>query len=119
LAVARHLPHGRHQAGTATTTSTKPGTTSCPRSLWEGICTGIERTVDLLASDKSSESKVAAYTTASARIVAKEMADKLREYNPSLTREQALARTEEANPQLYQRAVRLPADGQPPDADQR
>src|SRR5215218_9179633 len=28
LAVARHLPHGRHQAGTATSTSTRPGTTS-------------------------------------------------------------------------------------------
>jgi hypothetical protein len=28
LAVARHLPHGRHQAGTATSSSTKPGTTS-------------------------------------------------------------------------------------------
>jgi hypothetical protein len=28
LAVARHLPHGRHQAGTATTSSTKPETTS-------------------------------------------------------------------------------------------
>ena len=31
LAVARHLPHGRHQAGTATSTSTKPGTTSSKR----------------------------------------------------------------------------------------
>ena len=29
LAVARHLPHGRHQAGTATTSSTKSG--SVPR----------------------------------------------------------------------------------------
>jgi hypothetical protein len=29
LVVARHLPHGRHQAGTATSTSTKPG--SVPR----------------------------------------------------------------------------------------
>ena len=28
LADARHLPHGRHQAGTATSSSTKPGTTS-------------------------------------------------------------------------------------------
>jgi hypothetical protein len=28
LAVARHLPHGRHQAGTATSSSTKSGTTS-------------------------------------------------------------------------------------------
>src|SRR5512132_2638779 len=28
LADARHLPHGRHQAGTATSTSTGPGTTS-------------------------------------------------------------------------------------------
>jgi hypothetical protein len=28
LAVARHLPHGRSQAGTATSSSTKPGTTS-------------------------------------------------------------------------------------------
>jgi hypothetical protein len=28
LADARHLPHGRHQAGTATSSSTKSGTTS-------------------------------------------------------------------------------------------
>jgi hypothetical protein len=28
LADARHLPHGRHQAGTATSTSTETGTTS-------------------------------------------------------------------------------------------
>jgi hypothetical protein len=30
LADARHLPHGRHQAGTATSTSTETGTTSYP-----------------------------------------------------------------------------------------
>jgi hypothetical protein len=32
LADARHLPHGRHQAGTATSTSTETGTTSSGRS---------------------------------------------------------------------------------------
>src|SRR4029450_13701778 len=31
LAVARHLPHGRHQAGIATSTSTETGTTSQAR----------------------------------------------------------------------------------------
>src|SRR5512133_1320267 len=30
LADARHLPHGRHQAGTATSSSTNSGTTSYP-----------------------------------------------------------------------------------------
>jgi hypothetical protein len=57
---------------------------------------------DVLASLKTGESAVAAVRTASSRVLAEDLAEQLLEYNPSLTRAQALARTYEANPQLYQ-----------------
>jgi hypothetical protein len=53
------------------------------------------------AEIKTWESREAAYRTASSRVLAQDMAAKLCEYNPSLTPEQALARTYEMNPQLY------------------
>jgi hypothetical protein len=56
----------------------------------------------VLASVKTGESAVAAVRTAGSRVLAEELAEELLEYNPSLTRAQALARTYEANPQLYQ-----------------
>jgi hypothetical protein len=56
----------------------------------------------VLASVKTGESAMAAVRTAGSRVLAEELAEELLEYNPSLTRAQALARTYEANPQLYQ-----------------
>jgi hypothetical protein len=37
LADARHLPHGRSQAGTATSSSTETGTTSLRTSYKDGV----------------------------------------------------------------------------------
>jgi hypothetical protein len=61
-----------------------------------------EPSADALASVKTGESVEAAYTTAGSRVLAEELAEQLLAYNPSLTRAQALARTYEANPPLYQ-----------------
>src|SRR5215216_7070315 len=64
--------------------------------------TGLDRGREGLQRNKTIESARAAYRTAASRELAEELADKLLEYNPSLTRERALARVFETNPQLYQ-----------------
>jgi hypothetical protein len=64
--------------------------------------TGLDRGREWLRRNKTIESARAAYRTAASRELAEELADKLLEYNPSLTRERALARVYETNPQLYQ-----------------
>lgn len=64
--------------------------------------TGVERGGAAVADEtKQAESYVAATTTVTSRRLAEELAAKLKEWNPSLTSAQALARVYEANPQLY------------------
>jgi hypothetical protein len=57
-------------------------------------------------STRSGQSRQAAYSTASSRVMAEELADKLRQNSPSLTREQAVARAYEDNPALYAAELR-------------
>jgi hypothetical protein len=64
--------------------------------------TGLDRGQEWLQRNKTRESARAAYRTAASRGLAEELAAKLLELNPSLTRERALARVYEINPQLYQ-----------------
>jgi hypothetical protein len=50
---------------------------------------------------KTNESVEGAYRTASSRVLAEELADEMRSYNPSLTSAQCLARVYELHPELY------------------